>query len=607
MSHCFIRKLLLISNILLLSFTGIWGCAPTLFPIGGNVSGLSGTLVLQNNGGNDLSLSAEGAFIFSTGLPLESAYSITVLTQPSGQTCTVTNGEGVVSGTVSDVTVTCSGSGETFTLGGTVSGLVGTVVLENTDAQEVSVSSDGAFVFATALANGSPYSVTVKTQPENPHQACVVANGSGSINSANVENVSVSCTDNLYTVTINLQTLAPLQMGSLSLGIDLEDGGANLFFVNTGTQTFQNSLADGVYALTIISSPTLPHQTCSLMGADFAGGNVTIDGEDVTVNANCSTNDYTLSVNVAGLADGESVTVASTVGGVLSPIVSNGAFDFPDAIADQTAYTVSISQQPTTQTCTLGSNASGTIDGADVEVDVTCVNTYSVGGSISGLSGTVILQNNGGNSLSTASNGAFSFSERLVEGASYSVTVFTQPSGQTCSVTNGSGTMGSSNVTNVSVSCAANILSIFISSATYDGNLGGISGADAHCDSEFSGTKAMVVYASDRMACANPSCNWVLAPSTTYYRADGTTPIGTTDSSAVFPFPLDNSLTGSSGEIWTGLSDTWTTGFVCGGWILNSSAVGVAWATDATASASIVADSFADCAVARPLACVQQP
>lgn len=79
---------------------------------------------------------------------------------------------------------------------------------------------------------------------------------------------------------------------------------------------------------------------------------------------------------------------------------------------------------------------------------------YSIGGTISGLDGTVVLQNSGGNNLSRSANGAFTFTTSLAAGSNYAVTVLTQPSGQTCSVANGSGTVGSANVSNVAVTCA---------------------------------------------------------------------------------------------------------------------------------------------------------
>ena len=57
--------------------------------------------------------------------------------------------------------------------------------------------------------------------------------------------------------------------------------------------------------------------------------------------------------------------------------------------------------------------------------------------------------------LSVSSNGAFVFQTRATTGQSYAVTVLTSPSGpaQSCTVSAGSGTAGSADITNVQVSC----------------------------------------------------------------------------------------------------------------------------------------------------------
>src|SRR4051794_22882588 len=71
--------------------------------------------------------------------------------------------------------------------------------------------------------------------------------------------------------------------------------------------------------------------------------------------------------------------------------------------------------------------------------------TYTVGGTVSGLSGSgLVLRNNTGNDLSVpAASGTFTFSTALASGAAYGVTVATQPTNpsQTCAVTGGSGTV----------------------------------------------------------------------------------------------------------------------------------------------------------------------
>ena len=83
------------------------------------------------------------------------------------------------------------------------------------------------------------------------------------------------------------------------------------------------------------------------------------------------------------------------------------------------------------------------------------VATYSVGGTVSGLSGTVVLQDNGGDNLSDSAIGGFTFATGLTAGSAYDVTVQTNPAGQTCTVANGSGTVASADITNVAVTCTS--------------------------------------------------------------------------------------------------------------------------------------------------------
>ena len=54
-------------------------------------------------------------------------------------------------------------------------------------------------------------------------------------------------------------------------------------------------------------------------------------------------------------------------------------------------------------------------------------------------------------------NGAtsYNFSKTLVNGNSYTVSIGAQPTGQTCSLTNATGTVGTTNVSNVNLSCKA--------------------------------------------------------------------------------------------------------------------------------------------------------
>ena len=80
--------------------------------------------------------------------------------------------------------------------------------------------------------------------------------------------------------------------------------------------------------------------------------------------------------------------------------------------------------------------------------------SYTVGGSVSGLNGAASLSLNGATAQSVSSDGSFVFFSSLASGDTYAVTVVTAPSGETCSVSDGSGTVGSANVTNVTITCA---------------------------------------------------------------------------------------------------------------------------------------------------------
>src|SRR5512140_2506662 len=162
------------------------------FTVGGTVTGLLGTgLVLQNSLSDDLAVTADGAFTFPTALSSGAAYAVTVKTQPTSptQTCTVTSGTGTIaSSNVTNVAITCTTN--TYSVGGTLSGLAGWgLVLQNNAGDDLAPSADGSFTFATRIAIGGSYSVTVKVQPSSPTQTCAVTNGTGTIASSNVTNV----------------------------------------------------------------------------------------------------------------------------------------------------------------------------------------------------------------------------------------------------------------------------------------------------------------------------------------------------------------------------------------------------------------------------------
>ena len=178
-------------------------CTTNAYTIGGNVSGLAGTgLVLSLDGGaQSLPVSANGAFTFPAAIPSGSSYAVTVASQPSspGQTCTVSGGSGTVGASnVTSVQVACTTNA--YTIGGNVSGLVGTglVLSLNGGAQTLPVAADGSFAFPQPLASGAAYVVDVASQPANPPGLCAVVNGSGTVVAGDVVDIVVTCLERIF-------------------------------------------------------------------------------------------------------------------------------------------------------------------------------------------------------------------------------------------------------------------------------------------------------------------------------------------------------------------------------------------------------------------------
>lgn len=172
------------------------------------------------------------------------------------------------------------------------------------------------------------------------------------------------------------------------------------------------------------------------------------------------TTQYTVGGIVVGLTD--NVVLLNTANpskdSSTTTIYSDGRYTFPNTLTNNSTYTVTVTTQPTGQLCTVN-NASGRISNRNVNnVIVTCSdNSHTVGGSVTGLTGeSVVLSNNGGDTQTVAFGAPLNFTfPPIAEGSTYNVTVESNPTNQTCTVDNGTGTMGNAPVTNVSVVCSA--------------------------------------------------------------------------------------------------------------------------------------------------------
>lgn len=129
-------------------------------------------------------------------------------------------------------------------------------------------------------------------------------------------------------------------------------------------------------------------------------------------------------------------------------------FQFPTALAETTGYVVSVVTQPSGSSCSVV-NGVGTVDSIDIDnVVIDCVPTFSISGTLSGVTAAGLVLADGVDRIDIAPGSvSFAFPTPLVQGSAYSVTVTTEPVGQSCSVANGSGTVGAAAITDIAVSC----------------------------------------------------------------------------------------------------------------------------------------------------------
>jgi N-acetylneuraminic acid mutarotase len=289
------------------------------------------------------------------------------------------------------------------------------------------------------LSYGSTYSVAVGTQPTG--QTCTVSNGSGTVTGV-VSSVTVSCTTNTYSIGGSIS-------GLTASGLMLTDNGGNALSLNSGSTsfTFSTQLAYGAsYAVAVSAQPT--GQTCSV-----SSGSGTVTATVTSVSVSCATNTYSIGGSITGLT-ASGLMLTDNGGNALSVTSGSTSFTFSTQLAYGASYAVAVSTQPTGQTCTV-SNGSGTVTGTVTSVTLSCVNSYTIGGTISGLNvSSVVLANGSATVTVSAGSSSWVFATAFATGSSYSVTVQTQPLGETCQVTSGgSGTL-SGNVNNVTVACA---------------------------------------------------------------------------------------------------------------------------------------------------------
>ncbi|MFO7593523.1 MAG: hypothetical protein R6X15_05695 [Pseudomonadota bacterium] len=246
------------------------------YSVGGVVSGLEGSgLVLQTDGGDELSIDKNDIFYFDKPLKHGETYNVTVKTHPTNlnQTCTVENGKGTVDAAkVNDIAVTCTTN--TYYISGRLTGLDNgvTLVLQNNEGDDLSLTDNSGFIFDTKIPDGEKYDVSVKTQPTD--QVCTVTSGSGTVNGGNVTNIGVNCIT-YYSVGGTVSGLGSGETVTLQ-----NPGTTDLTVSKNGKFTFTPKLENGSsYNVSVTAQPA--DKVCAILreSGTLNGGPVT----DVTV------------------------------------------------------------------------------------------------------------------------------------------------------------------------------------------------------------------------------------------------------------------------------------------------------------------------------------
>ena len=212
-------------------------------------------------------------------------------------------------------------------------------------------------------------------------------------------------------------------------------------------------------------------QTCS---SSLNQGTV-VDANITNIEVTCVVNTYSLSGEVSGLANGDTVTLtlSPTGGTVETEDVTGDAdetadepFTFDTRLLNSATYEVTTTS-PTGKKCTVAPAGEQTVADADVtDITVTCLATYSVSGTVTGLAEnetiTLTLSPIGGTAddkvitddADETTYDAFTFDTELAAGDTYTVTT-TSPAGKTCTVAPaGTQTMGDGDVIDVAITCA---------------------------------------------------------------------------------------------------------------------------------------------------------
>lgn len=399
------------------------------------------------------------AFDFGPMLLPGDPYEVTIVTEPTLQTCTISNEQGnIVDSDITDVTIVCTmlisvgGSYSTVVSPGVTTGDFEIAFGDNT--LSLSGGDEQPFDFGPMLHSGDPYAVTIVTQPDL--QYCTITNEAGNVVDEYITDIRIDCVmiislGGSYTT---IDGTASGLTGSFDLEIEFGEQALTLPAQTDADFDFGPLLYPGdAYEVVIKTEPD--YQYCTIINEQG-----TAEDTDITdVRVDCRllyslSGTYTTGVD----PDADETLVIQFNDGVDThtlnlPTSEDGTFDFGPLLYPGDSYTVEIVSGPGSQFCTI-TNKEGTASQDITDVEIVCsADPYMIIGHVLGLpeGKTITLTENGRDY--EVSPGWFTWPVNVGPGYLYSFTVTDNPSKLTCTVHNGDGSVAESNVDNVFVIC----------------------------------------------------------------------------------------------------------------------------------------------------------
>jgi hypothetical protein len=399
-------------------------CVPG-YTLGGSLKGLAtnANLVMTDSAGDMLTVTANGSFSLPTHFANGVPWTASIVTNPTGQSCSFAQGNQSNSGVIeqSNVQMGQINCQSIYPISLAVSGLTAgnSVSLMMTGAgaaQYLTVSQNGTASFPVGAPVGTQYQITVTASPTA--EGCQFSGfptvGSGTTSATSSNPVQLNCATGYFSIGGTVSGLAPGGTLALKETTPLEDPDATFTITANGSYTLPANVlgytaggtAGGQYAVTFVQQPT--NQNCVWAGGvGFASAEYVV--KDVTQLDITCTPAFPVTGTVTGIAN-SMVTITGTsnfpgtISNSMTAYSNNGAFQF---IAPPGTYTVTPYNAQGTLTFSPASATVTVTNASPAPVDFSCVagclpTTSGSGGSVGvgGGSGT-----SGGSGSGSGSSG----------------------------------------------------------------------------------------------------------------------------------------------------------------------------------------------------------